>query len=261
MHWCTARKGRKRCTVWSVQAEIQISKTRSGILFTGFWHTRSMHSTGTWTQTSFDTSHVQGPGLNSKQWSHLHCQHIQNWQGITMDLVLELMFTWEIILIRTSLCQLFKLTSTTMIIKLMIGSFVTLLSQELEWLWLFGLVTFYYLIHRNRSLFLLTVELERRYFAFLLTLKRRLLVSMIIVTHCVTLQPPQNFDSVVRILDISIIIKNFSFCIFIPVTYEEIRSTFQQLFFQMFLDDAQKDQHGWQYTPTQQYNNTSTRGH
>jgi hypothetical protein len=64
----------------------------------------------------------------------------------------------------------------------MIGSYVTLLSQELEWLWHFGLVTFYYLIHRNHTPFLLAVNQETKYFAFLLTLKRGLLVSMIIVT-------------------------------------------------------------------------------
>ncbi len=141
-----------------------------------------MHSTGTWTQTSFDTSHVQGPRLNSKRWSHLHHRHIRNWQGITMDLVLELMSTWEVISIGTLLCLLFKLTLATRIIKLMIGSYVTLNSQELERLWHFGLVTFYYLIHRNRTLFLLAVNQETKYFAFLLTLKWWLSVSMIIVT-------------------------------------------------------------------------------
>jgi hypothetical protein len=31
--------------------------------------------------------------IKFKQWSHLHHQHIRNQQGITMDLVLELMFT------------------------------------------------------------------------------------------------------------------------------------------------------------------------
>jgi hypothetical protein len=35
----------------------------------------------------------------------------------------------------------------------------------------FGLVTFYYLIHRNRSLFLLAVNQETKYVEFLLTLK------------------------------------------------------------------------------------------
>jgi hypothetical protein len=64
----------------------------------------------------------------------------------------------------------------------MIGSYITLLSQELELLWHFGLVTFYYLIHRNCTLFLLAVNQETEYFAFLLTLKRGLSVSMIIVT-------------------------------------------------------------------------------
>ncbi len=155
---------------------------------------QSMHSTGTWTQTSFDTSHVQGPGLNSKQWSHLHHWHIRNWQGIAMDSVLELVFTWEVILIGTLLCLLFKFTSTTMIIKSMIGSYVTLLSQELEWLWHFNLVTFYYLIHRNCTLFLLAVNQETKYFAFLLTLKRGLLVSMIIVTPLYNPATSSDFD-------------------------------------------------------------------
>ncbi len=153
-----------------------------------------MHSTGTWTQTSFDTSHVQGPRLISKRWSHLHCQHVRNLQGVTMNLVLELMFTWEVILIRTSLCQLFKLTLTTTVIKSMIGSYGTLLSQELEWLWHFGLVTFYYLIHRNRTLFLLAVNQETKYVAFLLTLRRGLLVSMILVTQLYNPATSSDFD-------------------------------------------------------------------
>jgi hypothetical protein len=153
-----------------------------------------MHSTGTWTQTSFNTSHVQGHGLNSKQLSHLHHQHIRNWQGITMDSVLESMSTWEVISIGTLLCLLFKLTSTTTIIKSMIGSYVTLLSQELEQLWHFGLVTFYYLIHRNRTLFLLAVNQDAKYFAFLLTLKWGLLVSMIIVTPLYNPATSSDFD-------------------------------------------------------------------
>ncbi len=169
-------------------------QTRNGILLTGFWSAQSMHSTGTWTQTSFDTSHVQGPGLNSKRWSHLHHWHIRNWQGITMDTVLELMSTWEVISIRTLLFLLFKLTLTTTIIKSMIGSYVTLLCQELEWLWHFGLVTFYYLIHRDRTLFLLTVNQETKYFAFLPTLKQGLLVSMIIVTPLYNPATSSDFD-------------------------------------------------------------------
>jgi hypothetical protein len=40
----------------------------------------------------------------------------------------------------------------------------------------------FHLIHRNRTLFLLTVNQETKYFAFLLTSKRGLSVSMIIVT-------------------------------------------------------------------------------
>ncbi len=154
----------------------------------------SMYSTGTWTQTSFDTSHMQGPGLNLKRWSHLHHWHIRNWQGITMDSVLELMFTWEVISIGTLLCLLFKLTSTTTIIKSMIESYVTLLSQELEQMWHFGLVTFYYLIHKNSTLFLLAVNQETTYFAFLLTLKWGLSVSMIIVTPLYNLATSLDFD-------------------------------------------------------------------
>jgi hypothetical protein len=71
---------------------------------------------------------------------------------------------------------LFKLTLTTTFIKSMIGSYVTLLYQELERLWHFGLVTFYYSIHSNRTLFLLAVNQEMKYFSFLLTLKWGLLV-------------------------------------------------------------------------------------
>ncbi len=153
-----------------------------------------MHWTGTWTQTSFNTSHVQGPGLNSKQWSHLHHQHIRNRQGFTMDSVLKLMSTGEVILIRTLLCLLFKLTSTTRIIKSMIEPYVTSLSQELERLWHFSLVTFYYLIHRNGTLFHLVVNQETKYSAFLLTLKWGLLVSMIIVTPLYNPATSSEFD-------------------------------------------------------------------
>jgi hypothetical protein len=81
-----------------------------------------------------------------------------------------------------------------MIIKLMIGSYVTLLSRELERLWHFGLVTFYYLIHRNRTLFLLAVNQETTYFAFLLTLKWGLLVSMKIVTPLYAPATSSDFD-------------------------------------------------------------------
>jgi hypothetical protein len=77
---------------------------------------------------------------------------------------------------------------------LMIGSYVTLLSQELEQLWHFSLVTSYYLIHRNRNLFLLAVNQETKYVAFLLTLKRGLLVSMIIVTPLYNPATSSDFD-------------------------------------------------------------------
>jgi hypothetical protein len=76
----------------------------------------------------------------------------------------------------------------------MIGSYVTLLSQELERLWHFGLVTFYYLNHRHRTLFLLAVNQETKYFAFLLTLKWGLLVSMIIVTPLYNPATSSDFD-------------------------------------------------------------------
>jgi hypothetical protein len=76
----------------------------------------------------------------------------------------------------------------------MIGSYFTLLSQELEWLWHFGLVTFYYLIHRNRTQFLLAVNQETKYFAFLLTLNRGLSVSMIIVTPLYNPATSSDFD-------------------------------------------------------------------
>ncbi len=97
-------------------------------------------------------------------------------------------------MIGTLLCLLFKLTSTTTIITSMIGSYVDLLSQELEQLWHFGLVTFYYLIHRNRTLFLLAVNQETKYFAFLLTLKWGLSVSMIIVTPLYNPATSSDFD-------------------------------------------------------------------
>ncbi len=81
-----------------------------------------------------------------------------------------------------------------MIIKSMIGSYVTSLSQKLERLWHLGLVTFYYLIHRNCTLFLLTVNQEMKYFAFLLTLKLGLSVSMIIVTPLYNPATSSDFD-------------------------------------------------------------------
>jgi hypothetical protein len=119
--------------------------------------------------------------------------------------------------IRTLLCLLFKLTLTTMIIKLMIESYVTLLSQEMERLWHFGLVTFYYLIHRNCTPFLLAVNQETKYFAFLLTLNWGLLVSMIIVTPLYNPAIPQILTSKIRILENSIICKSFLFCIFMSI--------------------------------------------
>jgi hypothetical protein len=76
----------------------------------------------------------------------------------------------------------------------MIGSYVTLLFQELEQLWHFGLVTFHYLIHRSRTLFLLAVNQEAKYSAFLLTLKWGLLVSMIIVTPLYNPATSSDFD-------------------------------------------------------------------
>jgi hypothetical protein len=76
----------------------------------------------------------------------------------------------------------------------MIGSYVTLLSQELERLWHFGLVTCYYYIHRNRTLFLLAVNQETKYYAFLLTLKWGLKVSMIIVTPLYNPATSSDFD-------------------------------------------------------------------
>ncbi len=97
-------------------------------------------------------------------------------------------------MIGTLLCLLFKRTLTTTIMKSMIGSYVTSLSQELEWPWHFGLVTFYYLIHRNRTLFLLAVNQETKYSAFLLTFKRGLLVSIIIVTPLYNPATSSGFD-------------------------------------------------------------------
>jgi hypothetical protein len=76
----------------------------------------------------------------------------------------------------------------------MIGSYVTSLSQELERLWHFDLVTFYYLIHRNSTLFLLAVNQEMKYFALFLTLKRGLSVSIIIVTLLYNPATSSDFD-------------------------------------------------------------------
>jgi hypothetical protein len=76
----------------------------------------------------------------------------------------------------------------------MIGSYVTLLSQELKRLWHFGLVIFCYLIHRNRTLFLLAVNKETKYSAFLLTLNWGLLVLMIIVTPLYNPATSSDFD-------------------------------------------------------------------
>jgi hypothetical protein len=44
--------------------------------------------------------------------------------------------------------------------QVMIVSYVTLLSQELEQLWHFGLVTFYYLIHRGDKIFCISSFLK-----------------------------------------------------------------------------------------------------
>ncbi len=104
----------------------------------------------------------------------------------------------------------------------MIGSYVTSLSQELERLWHFGLVTFYFLIHRNRTLFLLAVNQEMKYFAFLLTLKWGLSVSMIIITPLYNPAIPQILTSIIRMIENSIIWKSFSFCIQAPLEWELI---------------------------------------
>ncbi len=93
-------------------------------------------------------------------------------------------------------------------------SYGTSLSQELEQLWHFGLVTAYYSIHRNRTLILLAVNQETKYFSFLLTSKWGLSVSMIIVTLLYNQAIPQILTSRIRILGNSIICNSFLFCIF-----------------------------------------------
>jgi hypothetical protein len=72
----------------------------------------------------------------------------------------------------------------------------------------------HYLIQGNRTLLLLAVNQETKYFAFLLTLKQGLLVSMIIVTPLYNPAIPQILTSIIRILENSIICKCFLFCIF-----------------------------------------------
>ena len=47
--------------------------------------------------------------------------------------------------------------------------YATLHSQGLDWQWHFGLVTFCYLIHKNRILFHPDAEKKMKYFAFHLT--------------------------------------------------------------------------------------------
>ncbi len=62
-----------------------------GTTFTKCSSAQSMHLTKSWTQRSSDTSHVQDQEWNSRQWLHLHVPQTKNQQGITMDLVLNLM--------------------------------------------------------------------------------------------------------------------------------------------------------------------------
>ncbi len=115
-------------------------------------------------------------------------QHPRGWLdmqhlvGITMDLVLDLMSFWEVISIKTLQCLSFKPISTIMITKWMTELYVTLHSHKLELMWHFGLVIFCCLIHRNRTLYPLAVKLKTKSFALHLTLRRWLLVWMIIVT-------------------------------------------------------------------------------
>jgi hypothetical protein len=64
----------------------------NGILYISFSSAQSMLLTGSWTQTSFDISHVQGQELTSKQWNHLRLHLIKRLQDIITALVLALMY-------------------------------------------------------------------------------------------------------------------------------------------------------------------------
>ena len=68
-------------------------QVRNGIYCTKFSNVQIVHLIGTWTQKSSDTSPVQGPVSTSKQWGHHHLHQTNNIHVITLDLVLELMFT------------------------------------------------------------------------------------------------------------------------------------------------------------------------
>ncbi len=151
-------------------------QVRNGIYCTMFSSMQSMHLIGTWTQTSSDTSPLQGPVSISKQWGHHHLHQTKNMHVNTMDSVLELMFTWEVISMRTLQCLLFKHTLTTTIMSSMIKSYFILHSQELGWLLHFGLVTFFCSIHMNHALFHLAAVEKMTYLSFPLTLKWQLLV-------------------------------------------------------------------------------------
>ncbi len=154
----------------------------SGTTFTKCSSAQSMHSTNSWTQTSFNTYHVQDLKWNLQQWLHCYFPQTKNQQGITMDLVLSLMSFWEVILIKTLQCLLFKPISTIMITKWMTELYVTLHSHELELLWHFGLVIFCCSIHKNSTLYPLAVKLGMKSSALHLTLRWQLLVWMTIVT-------------------------------------------------------------------------------
>ena len=121
LHWCAGSEGKERCQVWSLQAKSRISKWALGYIAQGYeacrvciWHVHGHRNNST---------HLIGKVLCQfhndgaitlliKQKKHV----------ITMDLALELMFTWEVISMRILLCLLFKLTLTTTLINLNNGN-------------------------------------------------------------------------------------------------------------------------------------------
>ena len=92
---------------------------RIGIPCTSFSNKESRHLTSSWTLTSYDTYLVHNPESKLIQWHHLHVHCIKKEEGITTALVLESMYTWEVILIKILQCLLFKHTLTIMITKWM----------------------------------------------------------------------------------------------------------------------------------------------
>ncbi len=68
-----------------------VFQATNGILYISFSSARSILLTDSWTQTSFDISHMQGQELTSKQWNHLHLHLIKRLQDIITALVGEML--------------------------------------------------------------------------------------------------------------------------------------------------------------------------